>query len=225
MKRIGLVFAVIILIVSLCAPNADAQTKFRAFTELTGGGTGALDKIPIADLANGDIAFVATATNFYVFSFNSASTAAESSPWYIRPNDYSTAGVWVCINLVGPAIEVSPQDDGYIQFSPATSGESTWWFGPNHDSGGDDDDPVEVRQSATPGTDVRWRINKDGSVTFYGNIGLANGELIKNGTNGRIDLAGAGQTNNEDLTFDFETTANEVALGSSTGVAQLRMVQ
>ena len=40
-------------------------------------------------------------------------------------------------------------------------------------------------------------------------------------SSGLILLGGTGQTYNEDLTFDFETTANEVALTSSTGVTVL----
>ena len=73
---------------------ADAQTKFRAFTALNGSGTGAIDKIPIAELTDGDIAFTTTSSYFYVHRFVAAATNAESSPTYIRPDDYATAGVW-----------------------------------------------------------------------------------------------------------------------------------
>lgn len=61
---------------------------------LTGGGVRALDTISSTALANGDRAFVSDSGSFYVFIYNAASVAAESVPALIRPNDYSTAGVW-----------------------------------------------------------------------------------------------------------------------------------
>lgn len=56
------------------------------------------------------------------------------------------------------------------------------------------------------------------SITVNGTETLANGETISNATDGKVKLAGAGATNNEDLSLDFETTANTVTLSSSTGV-------
>jgi hypothetical protein len=48
-----------------------------------------------------------------------------------------------------------------------------------------------------------------------------NAETITNTVDGKWKMAGAGGTNNEDLSFDFETTANTVTITSSTGVASL----
>lgn len=50
---------------------------------------------------------------------------------------------------------------------------------------------------------------------------LSNAEIIANGTNGEIELRGAGGTNNEHLSLNFETTSNTVALSSDTGVVAL----
>jgi len=41
------------------------------------------------------------------------------------------------------------------------------------------------------------------------------------GSAGVLTLAGQGNTNNENLTFDFETTANKVAIGTGTGVTDI----
>jgi hypothetical protein len=124
MKRLFTALTLICLVFAF-VPDADAQVKFRGFTALTGGGTGALDKIPIAELTNGDIGFVATDTYFYVYKFNSTATNAESSPNYIRPDDYATAGVWVLTGLYGVTLKGGPSSTPTIEFydSDATDGE------------------------------------------------------------------------------------------------------
>lgn len=63
-------------------------------TGLTGGGGSTLDSISVSVLADGDICWVTTGTNVYFYRFDSTATDAESSPDYIRPDDYSSAGVW-----------------------------------------------------------------------------------------------------------------------------------
>jgi hypothetical protein len=124
MKRL-LTATMLICLVFAFVPAADAQVKFRGFTALTGGGTGALDKIPIAELTNGDIGFVATDTVFYVYKFISAATNAEVSPAYIRPNDYATSGVWTLIGLYGVVLKGGPSDTPTLDFydSDATDGD------------------------------------------------------------------------------------------------------
>jgi hypothetical protein len=95
MKKIAFIFFCILALVS----TAEAQNKVRAYTALTGGGTGALDKTAVAELADGDIAMVVTATDLYFYSFDATATDAESSPLFIRPNDYSTEGVWKLVSF------------------------------------------------------------------------------------------------------------------------------
>ena len=75
-------------------------------TALTGGASRALDAIPIASLTDGDRAFVAASNTLYYYEFDSSATDAEDSPTYIRPDDYSTAGVWVLQRWY-------TQEDGY----------------------------------------------------------------------------------------------------------------
>src|SRR5512146_1812224 len=86
------------------APAVDAANVVRAFTALTGGGTGAVDKIPIAEIANGDIGIAVTGNVIYTYQFNSAATDAESSPTFIRPDDYATAGVWYLVGVTARAV-------------------------------------------------------------------------------------------------------------------------
>jgi len=63
-------------------------------TGLTGGGSRVLDNYPIAGLVDGDRATVNYNNVEYRYLFVAAATDAEASPDIIRPNDYSSAGVW-----------------------------------------------------------------------------------------------------------------------------------
>jgi F0F1-type ATP synthase membrane subunit b/b' len=71
----------------------------------------------------------------------------------------------------------------------------------------------------------------DGTLTIA-NTGGATGDIVLNPTGvgdvallsdtGVMAFGGNGNTNNEDLSFDFETTANTVAITSSTGVSNIK---
>lgn len=67
-------------------------------TALTGGAAGALDSLGVATLTDGDIQIVrtisGTTVTVYVYVFDADGTSAESSPTTIRPDDYTTQGVW-----------------------------------------------------------------------------------------------------------------------------------
>jgi hypothetical protein len=74
-------------------------TSIFGCTAISGGADGALDSILIANLSNGDIALVIDSNEeFLIYRFKSGSTTEESSPTFIRPDDYATAplspGVW-----------------------------------------------------------------------------------------------------------------------------------
>lgn len=65
-----------------------------------GGTDGALDSIKIATLTDGDLAVVGdTNEEGHWYRFESSSTAAESDPQAVRPDDYSTAGVWILLDM------------------------------------------------------------------------------------------------------------------------------
>jgi hypothetical protein len=73
---------------------------------LTGGGD-ALDGYATSALDDDDFCFTFDSSKFYVHYFDESATDAESSPTVIRPNDYSTSGVW---KLLG-----SPYGDLQVQ--------------------------------------------------------------------------------------------------------------
>jgi len=60
-----------------------------------------------------------------------------------------------------------------------------------------------------------------GGAVVGGDITLENQEVISNSTDGIICLEGAGQTNNEDICFNLEETANFIKLESNTGIADI----
>jgi hypothetical protein len=66
-----------------------------AATVLTGGGTGALDAIDGAGLADLDIAMVVTPTGTYIYSLDADSALAESSPYVISPDSNAGNKRWV----------------------------------------------------------------------------------------------------------------------------------
>lgn len=71
---------------------------------LTGGSAGDLDELGIdknngptgqvLDLTDKDVSIYADGTNVFFYQFDSTGTDAESVPSVIRPDDYSSAGVW-----------------------------------------------------------------------------------------------------------------------------------
>lgn len=66
-------------------------------TALTGGGARALDAIPSASIAHGHREIGIVARKLYIHEFDATATDAESSPDVIRPDDYTTAGVWLLV--------------------------------------------------------------------------------------------------------------------------------
>ena len=58
-------------------------------------------------------------------------------------------------------------------------------------------------------------------AVFEDDITLENDEIIDNGTDGKVCLQGGGGSNNEDICFDLETTADTVTLSTTTGVTNL----
>lgn len=100
MKKI--ILYIFILLLVIC--NNSYASRMYGCTSLTGGGTGAVDALDITatsspnanNLADGDAALVVTTAGYiYFYLFDADATNAESSPTYIRPDDYSSAGVWV----------------------------------------------------------------------------------------------------------------------------------
>jgi len=102
MKKI--LFLILAFLTLVCSQGYAANRY--GCTALTGGGTGALDALDITasgapnsdDLADGDSAIVTvisgTTVTVYEYIFDADGTDAESSPDVIRPDDYSSGGVW-----------------------------------------------------------------------------------------------------------------------------------
>jgi len=68
------------------------MSNIYGFTALTGGGTGALDKIPSSELSNGDLAIGIRNGVQYSYTFDSSCTDAEDSPGRIKPD--AGSGCW-----------------------------------------------------------------------------------------------------------------------------------
>lgn len=75
------------------------STKAKWANALTGGGTGALDKIDGANLTDLDMAFVATATMLYPYILDADDGGAESSPDKIQPDTNAGTKMWDLLGL------------------------------------------------------------------------------------------------------------------------------
>ena len=91
-------------------------------------------------------------------------------------------------------------DDPHIYYDPATGGESAWWTGVNHDAVGDDNDNFEIRQSATPGTNVEFYIQPDGDGFITGDFTITGDDLFM-GTNTTGYILMADNTNYNPVPF------------------------
>ena len=68
-------------------------------TALTGGAADALDAIAYASINDDDVAITCLSSVFYIHKFDSSSSAAESSPDTIKPDDSGTStGRWILQN-------------------------------------------------------------------------------------------------------------------------------
>jgi len=92
-------------------------------------------------------------------------------------------------------------DDPFVYFDPSTASESEWWIGTNHDAGGADNDNWELRQSATPGTNVEFYVQPDGDGFFTGDLTITGDDLFMN-TNTTGYILRADNTNYNPVKFD-----------------------
>lgn len=81
------------------------------FYALTGGGTGAMDKLSYVGLNDGDLGLTWNPSGgIYVHYYSASSSAAESSPTVIKPDDNTGNGRWLIINAFNFNMDVG---DGY----------------------------------------------------------------------------------------------------------------
>lgn len=91
-------------------------------------------------------------------------------------------------------------DDPFVYYDPSTASESEWWTGVNHDAGGADNDNFEIRQSATPGTNVELYIQPDGDAFITGDLTITGDDLFMN-TNTTGYILRADNTNYNPVAF------------------------
>ena len=176
MKRLLSTICLIILITSVGIQPANAVVKFYGATSISDPSTG-LDEIAGPGLGDGDLGLlILPATQdfcVYVLDENAEEeTSAETPcPQYIQPITTPGTKTWVLTALTATSIDFIDVDDPYYEFGIGTASESEWWTGVNHDGVGDDNDPYEIRQSATPGTSVMMSLEPvTGNVAFTGDL-------------------------------------------------------
>ena len=94
-----LLILVCIFVLGFASPN-EAGNIFKVRSNLTGG-TSSVDNIPYAILNDGDICLTVTSGNIlYLHRFESSSSASESSPDVIVPDDRSGLGSWELVSAM-----------------------------------------------------------------------------------------------------------------------------
>lgn len=95
------ILSIIISALLLFAVNSHAIKTYNC-NAWTGGTTMALDAISVSDLSNGTRAIIfytsGASTYLGLAQYDSSGTTAENTsthPYFVRPDDYSTGGVWV----------------------------------------------------------------------------------------------------------------------------------
>jgi len=178
LKRIFTLLFILFFVFSVC--NAFAAGKIRGFKNQTGGTANDLDSISVGDLADGDVGFVFSSSYdyFYVYVFNATATNSESSPTYIRPDDYSTQGVWYLTTLSGVTFSsvtiggfdasIVPQTDGSGNLESSTVPSSHLTY-------------IEPAAGANPTTSSAGQMvvdTDDDFIEFYSSASRAVGALI-----------------------------------------------
>lgn len=105
-----------------------------------------------------------------------------------------------------------------IIFNTLTAGDTDYWLAVCDDAGGDDDDIIQLGDGTSRCTNRHWSVNTNGRMDMGSGTGVG-----LSAASGTLTIAGVGNTNNEDLTVNLETTANVVRLGTTTGVTGLRI--
>ena len=83
------------------------MANFYGATSLIGSGTGAVDAIASAGLATGDACYTITSAGVYVHRYDSTSSATESSPDVIAPDDVGGNGRWVLKGMINQDLTTS----------------------------------------------------------------------------------------------------------------------
>ena len=76
----------------------------------------AMDDLSVSDLNDGDGCIVVTGNVVYMYQFDSDATDAEDSPAHIRPDDYSSQGVWDLVEVYASGMNLVAGDDPYVLF-------------------------------------------------------------------------------------------------------------
>jgi hypothetical protein len=161
--------------------------KARAFTALTGGVTGALDKIAVADLTDGDLSFVVTGNTLYVYQFNDAATNAESSPQYIRPDDFTVDGVHYLVAGYFAGLNTLPSTTPGWSFYDldATAGDVNGKIYLDCSDVGDGTEDCDIYfqvQIAGAAAATVLKIDADGNIEFSLPVDLGANNLVTTGT-------------------------------------------
>ena len=162
---------------------------------------------------------------------NSATMVGSESQFRLRDVDIANgvhAGIWAYAEQSGTsAMTGTGTFDAVSAAVESEAGFSA--LATNHITGVTADSSINAGATIDAAANFSaFYAKSNGKDWFYGlhitgattDIKLQNGETLDNATDGSFTLTGVGGTNNEDIIFDVETTADTIGVGTSTGVTE-----
>jgi len=203
-KKFFLPLVLLFFILSLCLSNQVIAVSFRVFYGLAGGATGDMDRHNNAtctanrdpfscctgsgtgtcDPTDNDVSLVVEnvgdVITGYLYHFDGDSTQAESSPYYIRPDNYSSGGVWHLIDSFAltpsstPGVNFRDVDATDLDINSRIAVNCT-----DTGSGTEDCDYSVYVQIAGVDTQI-FHIDADGYLNIYAkDMNLASGQVYR----------------------------------------------
>lgn len=230
-------FFVIFILLLLIPASLRAANMVRAFTCLTGGTTGCLDKISRTEITNGDFSLVMVGNVFYFYQYDSTATDAESSPSFIRPDDYSSAGVWklskvhtselpspisnVIFGGFGTSKVICSDGSGNLADCSSLKDAnkySSWTFDPKAVCDGDVDRLFLMSAHGGNGIKIKaWKISFQADPTTELDLDLKRADAW-------IGVANAAVMDVLDTTSGVASESNEANINSDTVVAEGKVI-
>jgi len=236
-KQLFSIFFLLLSVLLITAPASAISTKNCDF--LTGGAARSLDRYSVDDLGDGDRArVIIKAKNIWQimeFVYDSSGTTIEqvaTHPYTIRPDDYSSAGVWVQVEPTGladqttgvtvipsaafPGIYIDQNNNAYGLYvdSESTSSMGLYILGMY---------PARIVQDIADGRALSIERNNAAAAETFELVYFRNANSADTQATLKLSNAGSGDhiitaLTNEDLKIDPAGTGGVSVFGGSVGV-------
>jgi len=175
-------------------------TDLEVTNAITGGVTGNAGTATVADESTDTTCF----PTFVTAATGSLENKTDSQLTY----DSDTGTLSATIITATDGLNTGTATDPYLGLLVTNAGDTDWWIGVNADTGGDNNDNIEFRTSATPGSNVHsWLEPDTGDIVFEGATDDAHNLLFD-----ITDPTGSRVVTFDDNNIDFSHTTEDYVL-------------